>query len=64
MMDNPLKVQLLVKQNYGNQALYPHNDAARSFAAIANTKTITLETVKHIMALGYTVEYVHGRVMM
>lgn len=57
-----LKVQLLVKQNYGNQALYPHNDAAHIFAAIANTKTITMETVKHIMALGYAVEYVHGEV--
>ena len=56
-------VQLKVKNNYGNQALYPHNEAARTFAKIAGTKTLTLDTVKQIMALGYEVEYIHDEVV-
>jgi hypothetical protein len=55
-------VQLKVKQNYGNQALYPHNEQAHLFAQIAGTKTLTLDTVRHIMALGYEVQYIHGAV--
>lgn len=55
-------VQLLVKDQYGGQVLYPHNYEAHQFANIAGTKTITRPVVKHILALGYTVEYVHGEV--
>jgi hypothetical protein len=53
------RVQLLVKDQYGTKALHPHNDTAKTFASIAGTKTLTLPTIKHIMALGYSVEYVH-----
>jgi hypothetical protein len=31
-------VQIKVKHNYGSQALYPHNEAARTFANLAWTK--------------------------
>jgi hypothetical protein len=55
-------VQLKVKQNYGNQALYPHNEQAKLFAGIAGTTTITTQVVKSIMRLGYTVEYIHDEV--
>lgn len=57
-------VQLKVKQNYGSQALYPHNDAAHLFARIAGTKTLTIDVVKSIMALGYEVVYVHTEVQL
>jgi hypothetical protein len=53
------KVQVLVKDQYGTKVLHPHNDTAKTFASIAGTKTLTLPTIKHIMALGYSVEYVH-----
>jgi hypothetical protein len=56
------KVQLKVKDQYGRQALYPHNEQAHLFAKVAGTKTLTVETIKHIMALGYTVEYIHEQV--
>ena len=56
-------VQIKVKHNYGSQALYPHNEAARTFANIAGTKTLTVDTVKQIMALGYEVEYIHDEVV-
>jgi hypothetical protein len=63
MTETPIMVvQLKVKQNYGNQALYPHNEQAHRFAAIAGTKTLTLDTIRHIMWLGYTVEYIHDEV--
>lgn len=55
-------VQLKVKQNYGNQALYPANEQAQIFADIAGTKTLTIQVVKQILKLGYTVEYIHGEV--
>lgn len=55
-------VQLLVKDQYGAQALHPHNATAHLFADIAKTKTITIQTVKLIMQLGYVVEYIHGEV--
>lgn len=56
------KVQLLVKDQYGTKVLHPHNDTAKLFASIAGTKTLTLPVVKHIMALGYSIEYVHGEI--
>jgi hypothetical protein len=55
-------VQLLVKNNYGNQALYPHNETAKTFAQLLGTKTITTQAIKLIMALGYEIEYIHGEV--
>lgn len=63
MTETPIMVvQLKVKQNYGNQALYPHNEQAKLFAEIAGTKTLTIVTIRHIMRLGYTVEYIHDEV--
>ena len=56
------KVTLMVKDQYGSQVLHPHNETAKLFASIAGTKTLTLPVVKHIMALGYSIEYVHGEV--
>lgn len=56
------RVQLLVKDQYGTKVLHPNNDTAKLFALIAGTKTLTLPVVKHIMALGYSIEYVHGEV--
>lgn len=55
-------VTLLVKDQYGTKVLHPHNDTAKLFASIAGTKTLTLPVVKHIMALGYSIEYVHGEI--
>ena len=65
MTDDPItktNVRLLVKDQYGNKVLHPYNDTAKLFASIAGTKTLTLPVIKHIMALGYSIEYVHGEV--
>jgi hypothetical protein len=55
-------VQLRVKDQYGTQALHPANETAQIFASIAGTKTLTLNTVRHILKLGMNVEYIHDQV--
>ncbi len=44
---------------YGEQKIYPACAKSEAFAAIANTATLTERTIKHIKALGYTIEVVH-----
>lgn len=51
-------VELLVKDQYGRAAYHPFNEAARRFAAIAGTKTLTPEVIKHVTDLGFTVSYI------
>lgn len=51
-------VELLVKDQYGRTVYHPHNEPARHIAAIAGTKTLTMQAIKHAMALGFTVSYI------
>lgn len=53
-----MQVQIQIKTVYGNVTYYPVNDAAKRFAAIAGTKTLSVSTIKNIKALGFEVEYV------
>lgn len=62
MTDTTPSITVLVKDQYGKPALHPKCPAARTFAAIAGTTTLTTPAVKHIMALGYKVVYVHAEV--
>lgn len=48
-------IEVEIKTVYGNQQIYPVNDAARAFAAIAGTKTLTAQAVQHIKTLGFSV---------
>lgn len=57
-------VKLLVKDQYGRKAYHPANEPARHFAAIAGTKTLTMDTIKHAMALGFTIVYTHDHTPM
>lgn len=62
MNDDPTPigtVELLVKDQYGSTVFHPHNDAAKHIAAIAGTKTLTLQTIEHAMRLGFEVHYIH-----
>ena len=52
-------ITLLVKDQYGHQVLHPNCSTSKHFADIAGTKTITPQALRHILALGYEVEYVH-----
>lgn len=55
-------VELLVREQYGQQTFHPHNDTAHLLAAIAGTKTITKQTIGYILKLGYEVVYKHPEV--
>jgi hypothetical protein len=49
-------ITLEIRFNYGIQVLYPACDISKTFARIAGTKTLTVETVKLIQSLGYDVK--------
>ena len=51
-----LLITVEVRSVYGRDTIYPVDDAAAHFAAIAGTTTITPEALKHIRALGYAVQ--------
>jgi hypothetical protein len=48
-----------MKTVYGHTLYYPVCDLAKTFAAIAHSRTLTKETIDNIKSLGYTVEVKH-----
>jgi hypothetical protein len=48
-------VTIEVRTIYGNMIIYPVCEAAKTFAKIAGTKSLTEQTVKLIRELGYEV---------
>lgn len=54
-METEKTITVKIKNNYGQDAIYPVCDSAKAFAAIAGTKTLTGYTIKLIKSLGYTV---------
>lgn len=51
-----MTIQVLVKNNYGAQAVYPTCAVGETFAQIAGTKTLTDETRSLMKRLGYQFE--------
>jgi len=49
-------VTVTVRRVYGMPVIYPADANARSFAAIAGTKTITPAALRHIKNLGFEIE--------
>ena len=55
---NPsLLITVEVRSVYGRDTIYPVCDAAKAFASIAGTTTLTVPVLKQIMFLGYEVKY-------
>jgi hypothetical protein len=52
----PMTIQVLIKNNYGNQVVYPTCEVGETFALIAGTKTLTDETRALMKRLGYQFE--------
>lgn len=50
-----MNITIAVKDQYGQKTLVPVCDIAKTFAAIAGTKTLTFDTLNRIKSLGYTV---------
>lgn len=42
-----------IKNNYGNEVIYPVCPNAEKFASIAGTRTLTLHTIAMIKSLGF-----------
>ena len=50
-----MEIQVIIKNNYGNRAIYQACDNAELLASIAGTVTLTDEVISKIKNLGYTV---------
>tara|TARA_Y100000114_G_C11641926_1_gene269733 strand:+ start:300 stop:515 length:216 start_codon:yes stop_codon:yes gene_type:complete len=46
-------IVIRIEKNYGVEVIYPVCDAAKTFARIAKTKTLTMETVQLAKSLGF-----------
>lgn len=53
-----MKIQVQIRNVYGNETVYPVCAHAKFLAAMAGTKTFTREKLRFIMAHGYEVEVV------
>lgn len=52
-------LEVTIKKVWGNRVIYPMNDAARHFAKVAGTKTLTPETLKTARAMGFEIHEVY-----
>lgn len=53
-MDNTLTVR--VRTVYGNVTIYPESENARIFCKLLGQKSLTVQDIEHIKALGFTVQ--------
>jgi hypothetical protein len=54
-----MKIEIIIKNVYGNQLIYPNCDTSKAFSNIAKTKTLSIENLKTISSMGYDVEVVN-----
>ena len=50
-----MQIIVTVKSVYGNDLIYPVCPSAQKFAQIAGTKTLSLQNLRQIEALGFSV---------
>ena len=53
-----MKIEIIIKNVYGNQLIYPNCDTSKAFSNIAKTKTLSIENLKTISSMGYHVQLV------
>jgi hypothetical protein len=51
-----MKITLTLKSVYGQTRAYPACSKAQGFANLLGTKTLTRQNLRHIEALGFTIE--------
>jgi hypothetical protein len=54
-----LKIQ--IKAVYGTLKAYPLCEQSKLFAKIAGTSTLTMDTIKHIQALGFHIVAINSQ---
>ena len=50
-----MTITVAIRDVYGKRTIYPVSDAAKLFASIAGTVTLTSATIDAIKTLGYTI---------
>lgn len=55
-------ITVQIKTVYGNEVVYPACPRSLLFATIANTKTLTRETLENIQRLGFEIQVEAPRV--
>ncbi len=50
-----MKIVIEIKSVYGNEMIYPINEEAKTFAAIAGKKTLSRSDIAKIKSLGFEV---------
>jgi hypothetical protein len=53
-----LKIHVHIRNVYGENRIYPVCDLAKGFARLIGQKTLTLDNVRDIKALGYDVQVI------
>lgn len=53
-----MQIKVTVESVYGRKTIYPACEKALTFAAIAGTKSLTLEVIAQIKKLGYSIEVI------
>jgi hypothetical protein len=51
-------IQITIKSVYGRETIYPVCDQAKRLAALVGTKTLTQETIRQAIGMGFEIEYV------
>jgi hypothetical protein len=52
------KIQVMVKNSFGNQLVYPVSQNAKYFTELTKKRTLTAKDLELIEAMGYEIEYV------
>ena len=53
-----MKLEIETKNVYGNDLIYPKNETAQKFAVLLKKKTLTIEELKLIKELGFSINQV------
>ena len=53
-----MKIQVTIKNVFGNETIYPICETAKLFARLARQKSLTMREIETIKELGYEVEVV------
>lgn len=59
-----MTIQVMIKNVYGNETVYPACEKAKIFASMVGQKTLTHADLSSIKALGYTIQVVHAAVIL
>jgi|DEB0MinimDraft_6_1074348.scaffolds.fasta_scaffold463878_1 hypothetical protein len=56
-------IEVTQKNIYGNNLVYPKCPTATAFSMIAKTKTLSIENLKTIKAMGYEIRVVNENIL-